>query len=76
MRQREPTRYKIPHVPAAVRQRDPSLPRRYERITFDKTQIHLTGHAAAAFVSPGHPLLAATLALTFDQGREVRLEEL
>ena len=71
VRQREPMRYEITHIPAAVRQRDPSLPRRYERIAFDKTQINWAGRTPAAFVSPGHPLLAAVLALTFEQGCEV-----
>ena len=55
-RQREPMRYEITHVPAAVRQREPALPRRYERIAFDKAQITVAGRASAAFVSPGHPL--------------------
>ena len=70
LRQREPTRYEITHVPAAVRQREPSLPRRYERIAFDKAQINVPGRTPAAFVSPGHPLLAIVLALTLEQGRE------
>ena len=70
-RQREPMRYEITHVPAAVRQREPALPRRYERIAFDKAQINVPGRASAAFVSPGHPLLAAVLALTLEEGRGV-----
>ena len=70
-RQREPLRYEITHVPAAVRTREPGLPRRYERIAFDKTQIDVAHRAQADFISPGHPLLAAVLALTLEHGREV-----
>ena len=70
-RQREPTRYEVTHVPAAVRQREPTLPSRHERIAFDKARIHMAGHAPAAFVSPGHPLLAAVLALTLERDGEV-----
>ena len=69
-RQREPLRYEITHVPETVRQREPALPRRYERIAFDKTRINMAGRAPAAFISPGHPLLAAVLALTLEEGQE------
>ena len=71
VRQREPMRYEITHVPAAVRQREPGLPRAYERIAFDKAHINMASRAPAAFVSPGHPLLAAVLALTLEHGRDV-----
>ena len=70
-RQREPLRYEVTHVPAAVRTREPGLPRRYERIVFDKTQIDVAHRAQADFISPGHPLLAAVLALTVEHGRDV-----
>ena len=69
-RQREPLRYEATHVPAAVRQREPGLPRRYERIAFDKAHVQVAGRAPAAFISPGHPLLAAVLALTLEAGDE------
>ena len=62
IREREPRRYEITHVPAAVRSRDrligtrePVLPR-YERITFQKDLISVLGKPLAAFVCPGHPL--------------------
>ena len=70
-RQREPARYELTHVPVAIRQREPALPRRYERIAFDKVRINMAGRPPAAFVSPGHPLLAAVLALTLEADGEV-----
>ena len=69
-RQREPARYELTHVPVAIRQREPALPRRYERIAFDKARINMPGRPPAAFVSPGHPLLAAVLALTLEADGE------
>ncbi|MCS7101621.1 MAG: DEAD/DEAH box helicase [Burkholderiaceae bacterium] len=70
VRQREPRRYEITHVPALVRQRDriigtrePVL-QRYERIVFEKPLVAPPGQPPAAFVCPGHPLLDATLDLT------------
>ena len=64
-------RYEITHVPATVRQREPGVPRAFERIAFDKAHINMASRAPAAFVSPGHPLLAAVLALTLEHGRDV-----
>jgi superfamily II DNA or RNA helicase len=77
IRQREPDRYEITHVPAPIRHRDrlsgagdAVLPR-YERITFDKNLIAPTGQPLAAFVCPGHPLLDATLDLTLERHRDL-----
>jgi superfamily II DNA or RNA helicase len=76
-RPREPGRYEITHVPAAIRTRDrvigtgsPLLPR-YERITFEKTLIAVQGKPLAAFVCPGHPLLEATLDLVLERYRDL-----
>ena len=76
-RQREPRRYEISHVPAAIRRRDrqtgfgdPILPR-YERITFEKELIAPPGQPLAAFVCPGHPLLDAVVDLTLEAHREL-----
>ena len=62
VRQREPRRYEITHVPATVRNRDrligigaPVLPR-YERIAFDKSLVAPQGQPLAAFVCPGPPI--------------------
>ena len=76
-RKREPRRYEITHVPAAIRNRDrligvgePVLDR-YERITFEKELIHPQGQALASFVCPGHPLLDAVIDLTLERHRDL-----
>ncbi len=77
VRQREPRRFEVRHVPAPVRMRDrlvgigePVLPR-YERIVFEKPFIAPQGQPLAAFVCPGHPLLDATLDLTLERHRDL-----
>ncbi|UIE39780.1 helicase-related protein [Leptodesmis sichuanensis] len=77
IRQREPKRYEITHVPAVIRSRDrvmgrgePIL-RRYERICFEKDLISVPGKPLAAFVCPGHPLLDAVIDLTLELNRDV-----
>ncbi len=76
-KQREPRRYEITHVPAPIRNRDratgagePVLPR-YERITFEKPLVSLPGGNVAAFLTPGHPLLDATIDLTIERHRDL-----
>jgi hypothetical protein len=77
VKQREPRRYEITHVPAPVRNRDrlvglgePVLPR-YERIAFEKDLVAPQGQALAAFVCPGHPLLDAVIDLTLERHRDL-----
>ncbi|NJL41459.1 MAG: DUF3883 domain-containing protein [Leptolyngbyaceae cyanobacterium SM1_4_3] len=77
VRQREPKRYEITHVPAVIRNRDrligigdPIL-RRYERICFEKELISVPGKPLADFVCPSHPLLDATIDLTLDRHRDL-----
>src|SRR5690606_8386907 len=76
-RQREPRRYEVKHVPAAVRNRDrqigmgESVLERYERIAFDKSLIAPAGQPLAAFVCPGHPLLDSVLDLTLERHRDL-----
>lgn len=77
VREREPKRYEIKHVPAVIRSRDrqigigaPMLSR-YERICFDKDQINIAGMPMAAFVCPGHPLLDCTISLIFERYRDL-----
>ena len=77
IRQREPRRYEITHVPASVRNRDrligigePVLPR-YERIVFEKPLVAPQGQPLAAFVCPGHPLLDSTLDLVLERHRDL-----
>ncbi len=76
-KQREPRRYEVTRVPAAVLNRDrcigigePVLPR-YERIAFEKPLIANHGHPPAAFLCPGHPLLDATIDLTLERDRDL-----
>ena len=77
VRQREPRRYEVSHVPAMVRTRDRPISRaapvlaRYERIAFEKGLIAPPGQPIAAFVCPGHPLLDATLDLTLERHRDL-----
>ncbi|GIW33269.1 helicase-related protein [Meiothermus sp.] len=77
VREREPRRYEIRHVPAPVRNRnrqigagDPVL-ERYERIVFEKPLMTPPGQPLAAFVCPGHPLLEAVLDLTLERHRDL-----
>jgi SNF2 family DNA or RNA helicase len=75
--QREPRRYEISQVPALLRERDRQIGQgaplqlRYERVVFEKTLIAQPGKPQAAFICPGHPLLAATLDLTLERHREL-----
>ena len=77
VRQREPRRYEVTHVPAPVRNRDRQIGTgdpvlgRYERITFEKDLIAPQGQPLAAFVCPGHPLLDAALDLTLERHRDL-----
>ncbi len=77
VRQREPRRYEITHVPAPVRNRDRQIGtgdavlERYERITFEKELIAPAGQPLAAFVCPGNPLLDAALDLTLERHRDL-----
>jgi SNF2 family DNA or RNA helicase len=77
VKQREPRRYEVTHVPAPVRNRDrlislgePILPR-YERIAFEKPLVNPQGLPLAAFVHPGHPLLGATIDLVLERHRDL-----
>lgn len=77
VRQREPARYEIAHVPAVIRNRgrqigvgEPLL-RRYERICLEKELISIPGKPLAAFICPGHPLLDATIDLTLERHRDL-----
>lgn len=75
--EREPGRYEIAHVPADVRNRDRQIGigvpilRRYERVTFEKELTAPIGQPLAEFVTPGHPLLDATVDLILERYREL-----
>jgi superfamily II DNA or RNA helicase len=77
VKQREPRRYEISHVPAPIRNRDrqigtgaPVLPR-YERIAFEKDLLTPPGLPQAKFVCPGSALLDAVLDLTLERNRDL-----
>ncbi|MBN2299514.1 MAG: DUF3883 domain-containing protein [Deltaproteobacteria bacterium] len=77
VREREPKRYEIKHVPSLIRSRDrmighgyPVLPR-YERICFEKDLITISGKPLAEFICPGHPLLDATIDLVKERYRDL-----
>ncbi|WP_322796273.1 helicase-related protein [Tepidiforma sp.] len=73
---REPGRYQVTHVPAELRRRDRIIGRgapvmeRYERICFDRANIHLDGKPQATFIAPGHPLLRAVIDLILERHRD------
>jgi len=77
--EREPHRYEITHVPAAIRaairnrtihgNARATILRQYERVVFEKERITVPGKPLATFVCPGQPLLDATLDLLLEQYR-------
>lgn len=73
VREREPDRFEITRVPAEFRQRDrligtgATVPRRYERITFDRDLAIMGGRPRAQYVAPGHPLLDVTIDLIIER---------
>jgi superfamily II DNA or RNA helicase len=74
---REPGRYEITHVPGAIREHarkrshDRGVPvhRNYERIYFEKDKGE--DLPPTAFISPGHPLLDATIDLLLQRHRDL-----
>ncbi|EWH01926.1 DUF3883 domain-containing protein [Halomonas sp. BC04] len=76
MRPREPGRFEVRHVPAAIRERDrvvgetrtPVL-RKYERICFEKEHVRLPGKSMADLIHPMHPLMHATTDLVLQAHR-------
>jgi SNF2 family DNA or RNA helicase len=73
--EREPGRFSIPSVPAAVRQRDRQIGTgvpvltSYERVTFDKERVRQQGSPPAELLAPGHPLLTATIDIVLERHR-------
>ena len=78
MRLRESGRYEVRHVPAEIRERDrvigetrtPVL-RKYERVCFEKEQIHAYNKPMAELVHPGHPLMASVTDLVLSERRNL-----
>lgn len=83
LRPREPGRWEITHVPAAIRERDRQIAgrdrrytqpvmKRYERICFEKEYVRLldrVGAPMAAQIHPGHPLMQAVTDLVLEAHR-------
>jgi superfamily II DNA or RNA helicase len=74
---RETGRYQVTHVPVALRHRERALGRLepvqrvYERICFDRKDVHQDGKPPAIFVAPGHPLLDAVINVTLERYADV-----
>jgi SNF2 family DNA or RNA helicase len=77
LHEREPKRYEVRHVPAAIRSRDRQigtgqpLLERYERICFDKELMNVAGKPTAEFVCPGHPMLDSVVDILLERERDV-----
>jgi superfamily II DNA or RNA helicase len=75
IKEREPGRYRITYVPAAIRDRAKEIGtvrpvlREYERVCFDKSLISVPGQPLAEFICPGHPLLDTIIDLMLDKHR-------
>ncbi len=77
IRKREGGRYEITTVPFAIRNRDMQIGfgepvlKRYERVCFDQASSNLPGQTPALLLSPGHPLLQATIDLVRERNVDV-----
>ena len=77
---RESGRFEIRHVPAEIRFRDRLIGGRvpvlkaYERITFEKERVRLSGKPPASLITAGHPLLTALIDLVLEKYRSVLRE--
>ena len=71
VRNREPGRWEILHVPMVVRERDRQIgfgapvQKRYERICFESDKVDQ--QPVATFLYPGHPLMDAVISLVREQ---------
>ncbi len=72
LREDEPGRYRINHVISDIRNRNILIPKRYDRITFEKDKIdNPKNKPQAEFVFPGHPLFDATLDAILENNRNL-----
>lgn len=72
LREEEPGRYRINHVIKDIRNRNFLIPKRYERITFERDKIDFPENKPKAeFIFPGHPLLDATLDAILEGNRNL-----
>lgn len=74
MIEREKGRYEITRVPASLREQDGldtgPVHERYERVTFDKNYISLSGKLPALMVTPGTPLMDAVIYRVLSENSE------
>jgi SNF2 family DNA or RNA helicase len=69
--------YEIKYVPSAIRNQTQVLGtgevilKRYERVCFEKKLRQVPGLPMAAFICPGHPLLAATISLLKEKSQGI-----
>jgi SNF2 family DNA or RNA helicase len=70
---RERGRFEVTNVPISIRDYDrqagtgATVLTRYERVCFERDNMHTTGLAPAQLVAPGHPLLDAVVEMTISQ---------
>ncbi|MBU0995378.1 MAG: DUF3883 domain-containing protein [Proteobacteria bacterium] len=77
LKNREKGRFEISYVPGAIHSRDrligsgrPIL-RRYERICFEKDKVRMDGKPMADLITPGHPLMDATIDMIQEKFRDL-----
>lgn len=80
LKPREQGRFEISYVPSVIRERDRQISGRdrmnrnpvvksYERICFEKKDIHVSGKPMATLMHPGHPLMQAVVDLVLEAHR-------
>ena len=73
---REEGRYQVSHVPGLIRDRDRAIGlgapvlAAYERVTFQRDRVRVSGMPLGDLIAPGHPLLDALVDLTVERNRE------
>ncbi len=77
IKQREEGRFEITSVPSSIRSRDAQIGfgqyilKSYERVCFEKEYCNVVGKPQAELLSPGHPLLQATIDLIRERNVDI-----
>ncbi len=80
LKPREDQRYRITHVPPAIRDRDRLIGKgapvldKYDRVCFEKSRVRVLGEPMAALLAPGHPLMDSVVDLILE-GSRPRLQQ-
>ena len=80
LKPREDQRYRITHVPPAIRDRDRLIGKgapvldKYDRVCFEKSRVRVLGQPMAALLAPGHPLMDSVVDLILEGSRS-RLQQ-